>query len=60
MGMDLMIDKKKQNARQDAWTKEHKDLIQIKVPVGTKAIWQSKATNDNLSLTQWIIKKCSD
>lgn len=55
-----MIDKKKQNARQDTWTKEHKDLIQIKVPVGTKAIWQSKATNDNLSLTQWIIKKCSD
>ena len=58
--MDLMIDKKKQNVRQDAWTKEHRDIIQIKVPIGTKDIWKSKAEDDNLSLTQWIIKKCSE
>lgn len=55
-----MIDKKKQNVRQDAWTKEHRDIIQIKVPIGTKDIWKSKAEDDNLSLTQWIIKKCSE
>lgn len=55
-----MIDKKKQNTRQDAWVKENRDVILIKAPKGTKETWQKKADAQDLSLTQWVIKKCSE
>lgn len=57
---DDMIDRKKQNTRQDAWVKENRDVILIKAPKGTKEAWQKKADAQNLSLTQWVIKKCSE
>ena len=55
-----MIDRKKQNTRQDAWVKENRDVILIKAPKGTKEAWQKKADAQNLSITKRKIKKCSE
>lgn len=52
-----MINRKKQNARQDKWKKEHQDTICIRIPKGNKAKWQAQAEAEGLSLTQFIIEK---
>lgn len=54
-----MVDKEKRNARQNKWASEHQDRIYLNVPKGLKAQWQQRASEENLTLTEYIIKKMS-
>lgn len=55
----MAVDKDKQFTRQNQWTRENRDRIELQVPKGTKELWKAKAAEENLSLTEWIIKKVS-
>lgn len=52
-----MRDRQKQNARQDAWKREHQDTVTIRIPKGMKAEWMEMAANEGKSLTQLIIDR---
>lgn len=52
-----MVDKEKQIKRQNEW-KSSLDRIEIYLPKGTKDKWKKAAAESNMTLTEWIAKKC--
>ena len=55
----MAVDKDKQFTRQNQWTRENRDRIELQVPKGTKDLWKAKAEAEGLTLTEWITKKVS-
>lgn len=54
----MAIDKEKQTARQNDWTRNNRDRIELLVPKGLKEEWKVQAAAEGLTMAQWIIKKC--
>lgn len=54
----MAIDRDKQNKRQNEWTRNNRDRIELLVPKGYKDIWKAQAQAEGITLAQWIIKKC--
>lgn len=54
-----MIDRKKQNTRQNEWKKKNQDSVHLMLPKGMKEKWKAEADAEGLSLTQYIIEKVS-
>lgn len=55
-----MSEKFNQSEYIQAYNKQNYDRIELKIPKGKKAIWQEKARQAGMSLTEYITKKIEE